>query len=76
MGPKMKAVYTEFVDALNIGARENKWKDYGAYVRSWYEVGDELGTIAEKLWLDLKPFYEELHAYVRFRLRKKNIFFY
>ena len=71
VGPKMKAVYTEFVDALNIGARENKWKDYGAYVRSWYEVGDELGTIAEKLWLDLKPFYEELHAYVRFRLRKK-----
>ena len=41
------------------------------YVRSWYEVGDRLGPIAEKLWLDLKPFYEELHAYVRFKLTKK-----
>ena len=70
-GPKMKSVYKEFVDALNIGARENKWKDYGQYVRSWYEVGDNLGVIAEKLWQDLKPFYEELHAYVRFKLRKR-----
>ena len=70
-GPKMKPVYKEFVDALNIGARENGWKDYGEYVRSWYEVGDELESIAEKLWLDLKPFYDELHAYVRFKLRKQ-----
>ena len=70
-GPKMKSIYKEFVDALNIGARENKWKDYGQYVRSWYEVGDNLGVIAEKLWQDLKPFYEELHAYVRFKLRKR-----
>ena len=70
-GPKMKSVYKEFVDALNVGARENGWKDYGDYVRSWYEVGDELESIAEKLWLDLKPFYDELHAYVRFKLRKQ-----
>ena len=69
-GPKMKSVYKDFVDALNIGAKENGWKDYGAYVRSWYEVGDRLESIAEALWLDLKPFYEELHAYVRFKLRK------
>ncbi|XP_065056045.1 angiotensin-converting enzyme-like [Rhopilema esculentum] len=70
-GPAMKSVYTEFVDVLNSGARENKWKDYGDYVRSWYEVGDQLGPIAEKLWIDLKPFYEELHAYVRFKLSQK-----
>ena len=70
-GPAMKSVYTEFVDVLNSGARENKWKDYGDYVRSWYEVGDRLGPIAEKLWTDLKPFYEELHAYVRFKLSQK-----
>ncbi len=70
-GPKMKPVYEDFVKNLNIGAKENGMKDYGEYVRSWYEVGDQLGPIAEKLWLDLKPFYEELHAYVRFKLSKK-----
>eukprot|EP00794_Sanderia_malayensis_P011394 gene11394-12580_t len=70
-GPKMKATYKEFVDKLNIGAKDNGFKDYGEYVRSWYEVGDNLGKIAEKLWLDLKPFYQELHAYVRFKLSKK-----
>ena len=70
-GPKMKALYERFVNGLNTGAVDNKWKDYGEYVRSWYEVGDQLGPIAEKLWLDLKPFYEELHAYVRFKLTKK-----
>ena len=70
-GPKMKTLYEQFVKGLNTGAVDNKWKDYGEYVRSWYEVGDRLGPIAEKLWLDLKPFYEELHAYVRFKLTKK-----
>ena len=67
----MKTLYEQFVKGLNTGAVDNKWKDYGEYVRSWYEVGDRLGPIAEKLWLDLKPFYEELHAYVRFKLRQK-----
>ena len=70
-GPKMKTLYEGFVKGLNTGAVDNKWKDYGEYVRSWYEVGDQLGPIAEKLWMDLKPFYEELHAYVRFKLTKK-----
>lgn len=70
-GPKMKSIYENFVQNLNTGAKENGMTDYGQYVRSWYEVGDNLGKIAEKLWLDLKPFYEELHAYVRFKLSKK-----
>ena len=70
-GPKMKALYAGLVKGLNTGAVDNKWKDYGEYRRSAYEVGDQLGPIAEKLWLDLKPFYEELHAYVRFKLRQK-----
>ena len=30
-GPAMKSVYTEFVDTLNSGARENTWKDEGDY---------------------------------------------
>ena len=69
-GPLMKPVYADFVQNLNIGAKENQWQDYGQYVRSRYEVGNNLGPIAEKLWQDLKPFYEELHAYVRFKLSK------
>ena len=69
-GPKIRPKYQEFVKIVNKGAKENNWKDYGAYLRSWYEV-DNLAEIAEKLWQDLKPFYEELHAYVRFKLHKK-----
>ena len=71
IGPKMKSTYEKFVENLNIGARENKWKDYGDYLRSSYEVGDQLESMVEKLWSDLKPLFDELHAYVRFKLSKK-----
>ena len=41
--------------------------DAGAYWRSWYEV-DNLQEVAHKLYNELKPFYQQLHAYVRRKL--------
>ena len=69
-GPKIRSNYKSFVDVKNKGAKENNWKDYGAWWRSWYEV-DSFQEMVEKLWVDLKPFYQELHAYVRFKLSKQ-----
>ena len=71
IGPRIKSTYERFVEYLNIGAKESKWKDYGDYLRSSYEVGDQLESKVEKLWSDLKPLFDELHAYVRFKLSKK-----
>ena len=70
IGPKVRKDYIEFVRLKNIAARENGFPDAGAFKRRMYEV-DNLEEIAEKFWLELKPFYQELHAYVRFRMNQK-----
>lgn len=69
IGPNVNDYYTEYVRLNNIGARENGYKDAGDYKRKLYDV-DNLDEIAEDVWEELKPFYEELHAYVRFRLKE------
>lgn len=70
VGPKLRPIYKKFVDLSNKGAKDNGWDDKGVYWRSWYEV-DDLESDVEGLYNDLKPLYEELHAYVRFKLRQK-----
>jgi len=70
IGPKIRTDYAEFVRLKNVMARANGYADEGAYKRRNYEV-DNLEEIAEEFWEELKPFYEELHAYVRFRMSQK-----
>lgn len=67
VGPKLRNKYTEFVKLKNKGATENGWKDTGEYWRSWYEVEDLEGMV-EGFWDKLRPLYQELHAYVRYKL--------
>ncbi|XP_077996678.1 angiotensin-converting enzyme-like [Glandiceps talaboti] len=65
----MKDLYEEFVVLANKAAEENSEPDMGAYWRSWYEV-DDLEADVMALWEDLRPMYEQLHAFVRGRLAK------
>lgn len=69
-GPKLRPIYEKFVNLSNKGAKENNWADKGAYWRSWYEDDDFENSVA-RLYDDLKPLYEELHAYVRYKLMSK-----
>ncbi|XP_077861596.1 angiotensin-converting enzyme-like [Saccoglossus kowalevskii] len=66
-GPEMKDMYENFVTLANKAAKVNDQPDMGAYWRSWYEV-DDLKADSMRLWEQLRPFYEQLHAYVRGRL--------
>ncbi|XP_070531903.1 angiotensin-converting enzyme-like [Ptychodera flava] len=68
-GPKMKDKYEDFVVLANKAAGVNDQPDMGAYWRSWYEM-DNLEDEALRLWGQLRPFYEQLHAYVRGKLTK------
>ena len=70
VGPKLRPLYERFVKLKNQGAKEHGWKDIGEYWRSWYEV-DDLETMVEGFWNNLRPLYEELHAYVRYKLSQK-----
>ena len=69
VGPATKPLYERSVDLLNIGAREHGWIDYGDFLRSEYEQGDDFELNLRRVWQSIKPLYEELHAYVRYRLK-------
>lgn len=71
VGPPMRPLYEKLVVHLNDGARRHEWGDYGNFQRSEYEMGNDFQSVIKKLWNDLRPLYQELHAYVRYQLRQK-----
>ena len=46
------------------------YDDNGDYWRSWYEDPDFEADCA-RLWSEVKPLYEQLHAYVRRKLLER-----
>ena len=72
VGAPMRPIYARFVELSNQGARELGVADTGALWRSRYDMPDkEFSDQLERTWKELRPLYEELHAYVRFKLIQK-----
>lgn len=72
VGTPMRKRYTRFVELQNKGARELGYKDMGAMWRSNYDMSPEqFSTEVERLWTQVQPLYESLHAYVRTQLVKQ-----
>jgi peptidyl-dipeptidase A len=68
----MRPKYARFVELSNQGARELGFADTGALWRSRYDMSDlQFITELERTWQQLRPLYEELHAYVRLKLIQK-----
>ncbi|XP_062576365.1 uncharacterized protein LOC134238260 [Saccostrea cucullata] len=67
-GKKMKPKYKTLVGLSNEAIRLANFSDIGAYWRSWYETPTFQKDL-EKLLDELKPLYENLHAYVRRKLK-------
>ncbi|XP_055997291.1 uncharacterized protein LOC130047084 isoform X2 [Ostrea edulis] len=68
-GPKMKSNYEQLVALSNEAIKLANFSDIGAYWRSWYETATFQEDL-EKLLNELKPLYENLHAYVRRKLKQ------
>jgi len=67
----MKPLYERFVALSNEGAREIGFADTGDLWRSaWDGPPAAVEAEAERLWQQLRPFYEQLHCHVRARLAK------
>ncbi len=65
----MRDRYTRFVALSNAGARALGFADAGAMWRAGYDMpADSLTAEVNRLWEQLRPLYEQLHAYVRARL--------
>jgi peptidyl-dipeptidase A len=68
----MKAKYSRFVELSNKGAKTLGYADTGVMWRSRYDMpADAFAAEFERLWTQLRPLYQSLHAYVRTRLHAK-----
>ena len=72
VGAPLRQKYTRFIQLQNKGAHELGFKDMGAMWRSNYDMTPEqFAAEVERLWNQVQPFYESLHAYVRSRIAKQ-----
>jgi peptidyl-dipeptidase A len=72
IAPPIKPKYARFVELGNKGARDLGYKDLGALWRTNYDMpADAFATELDRLWAQVRPLYEALHAHVRASLVKK-----
>jgi peptidyl-dipeptidase A len=72
IAPPMKPRYERFVALGNEGARELGYKDLGALWRAGYDMPpDAFAAEVDRLWGQVKPLYDALHAHARRQLLKK-----
>jgi peptidyl-dipeptidase A len=72
VSPVMKADYARMVEIANEGSRDLGFADTGALWRAGYDMEpDAFATETDRLWNQVRPFYENLHCYVRARLNEK-----
>jgi peptidyl-dipeptidase A len=72
VGTPMRKDYARLVEIANLGSKELGFADTGAMWRSGYDMpADEFAKMTDKMWLEVKPLYDELHTYVRSQLNKK-----
>jgi len=72
ISPPMKSEYVRMVDIINEGSVELGYKDAGALWRAGYDMpADDFTQEADRLWLQVKPLYDELHCYTRYKLNEK-----
>jgi peptidyl-dipeptidase A len=71
VGAPMKKDYVRLVEIANEGAKELGYPDVGTMWRSGYDMpADEFAKEMDRLWLQVKPLYDQLHCYVRAKLHE------
>src|SRR5688572_30061706 len=69
VGTPMREDYTRLVSIANEGAKELGYADVGAMWRSGYDMpADDFAREVDRLWMQVKPLYDQLHCYVRAKL--------
>jgi peptidyl-dipeptidase A len=72
VAPPMRKDFARLVALSNKGAKELGFADTGALWRSQYDMPpDDFAKELDRLWEQVKPLYEQLHAYARWKLREK-----
>ncbi len=65
----MRAMFEDYVTFGNQGAKEMGFADLGALWKSKYDMpAEDFAKETDRLWAQVKPLYDELHCYVRWKL--------
>ncbi|CAL8085578.1 unnamed protein product [Orchesella dallaii] len=69
-GRKLRGIYSELVDLDRVLAKGN---GFNSHTEEWLASFDSstFQKDCEVIWDNVKPLYEELHAYVRYKLRER-----
>ncbi|CAD5120116.1 DgyrCDS8693 [Dimorphilus gyrociliatus] len=68
-GQKMYKMFDEYAELFREAARINGFEKADEYWKSWYEM-DNFDSEVDRLYEQIKPFYQHLHAYVKRKLKK------
>ena len=72
VSPPMRQRYQRLVELANKGAHELGFADLGALWRSKYDMPEQaVPAELERLWQQVQPLYEALHAHVRASLARQ-----
>lgn len=72
VGSPMRDDYARLVEIANEGAKELGYPDVGVLWRSGYDMSaDEFAREMDRLWIQVKPLYDQLHCYVRAKLSER-----
>ena len=72
VGAPMHDDYARLVEIANAGSKELGFQDTGALWRAGYDMPPEqFAALMDKLWLQVKPLYVQLHCYTRAKLNEK-----
>jgi peptidyl-dipeptidase A len=72
VGAPMHDDYARLVGIANEGAKELGYGDVGTMWRSGYDMpADEFAREMDRLWMQVKPLYDQLHCYVRAKLNER-----
>lgn len=66
-GKLMSSDYMAYVELMNEVATKNDYADASDYWKADFEE-PEFERIVDELWLKVKPLYDELHTYMRYKL--------
>lgn len=68
----MKTKYQKVVEYANIGAKELGYKHLADFWKNKYDMPEAaFEKDLDRLWSEVKPFYEQLHCYARTKLNQK-----
>lgn len=69
VSPPMKSLFVEQAELANEGAKELGVKDVSELWRGSYDMpANDFGNELDRLWGQVKPFYDALHCHVRAKL--------